>query len=258
MKCVARAEFFVFLAAAFVLAATCATAKEGYVKRAGNRWTLGTASVERTVALEDGKLLLKGMKNKFSGQELAAGGGSPEFFLYVGEGTQLVTSADGPWKLIRAEQSEPGQGEIQLDLTVRRGPLEVTKSYVLYPGSSVIRQWLAIRNAGDKPLTVAEPGFLDETVQVGQLAATDLHWMTGADNYPSSWLLQTEKLTGGRRRTFDSYQIFPERRAPGSGPTSWSGTTTDRSGPRKAGSFCPTRRSRCRWTSRWISRPGTC
>ncbi len=217
MKCVACEEFFFFLAAAFVLAATCAIAKEDYVKRSGNRWTLGTAGVERTVALEDGKLILKGLKNKFSGQELAAGGGSPEFFLYVGEGTQLVTSADGPWKLVRADQSEQGQGEIQLDLTVRRGPLEVTKSYVIYPGSSVIRQWLAIRNAGDKPLAIAEPGFLDETVQVGQLAATDLHWMTGADNYPGSWLLQTEKLTGGRRRTFDSYQIFPGKESAGFG-----------------------------------------
>ena len=167
MKCVACEEFFFFLAAAFVLAATCAIAKEDYVKRSGNRWTLGTAGVERTVALEDGKLILKGLKNKFSGQELAAGGGSPEFFLYVGEGTQLVTSADGPWKLVRADQSEQGQGEIQLDLTVRRGPLEVTKSYVIYPGSSVIRQWLAIRNAGDKHWQSPSPASLTKRSRWG-------------------------------------------------------------------------------------------
>ena len=63
-----------FLAALplFCLGITVATAAadEAYIKDEGNRWTLGTATVERVVALEDGKLLLKSVKNKVTGREL--------------------------------------------------------------------------------------------------------------------------------------------------------------------------------------------
>ena len=205
------------VAAAEALTATLAIAAEetsnGYIKSAGNRWTLGTAGVERVVALENGKLLLKSLKNKLSGRELAPGTAA-EFFLCLGEGKQLVTSATGPWKLVGAKQTKLKQGERQLDLTVQREALVVTKSYVIYPGSSVIRQWITVKNAGDRPLVIVEPGFLSETIRPGDPSALDFLWMSGGQNEQNSWKLKTETLNAQRPRTFDSYEPFPYEESP--------------------------------------------
>ena len=43
-----------------------------YINVEPSRWTLGTAAVERVVALEDGKLLLKSLKDKSTGRELVS------------------------------------------------------------------------------------------------------------------------------------------------------------------------------------------
>ncbi len=82
----------------------------------------------------------------------------------------------------------------------------MTKTYVVYPGSSIIRQWLTITNAGEEPLRIVEPGFLNLTAQPGAAAALDFHWMTGGENQPGSWMLKTEKLDPAKPRTFDSYE----------------------------------------------------
>ena len=41
--------------------------------------------------------------------------------------------AEGPWKLDSARQSKLNQGELHLELALSRGPLAVTKNYVIYP-----------------------------------------------------------------------------------------------------------------------------
>ena len=144
-----------------------------------------------------------------TGSELVPSGASPcEFFLRLGDAEQLVTSATGPWKLIRAERSKLSQGELQLDLTLQREFLSVTKSFVIYPGSSVLRQWITIKNVGDRPLVVIDPGFLTETVRPGDPEQVDFHWMTGGVSMAGSWLLKTERLALERPRAFDSYESF--------------------------------------------------
>jgi len=191
------------------LLATAAAAEEAYITAEGNRWTLGTATAERVVALEEGKLLLKSFKDKVAGRELISGGTpSEEFSLRLGDAEEPLSGATGPWKLVRANQTKLNQGELQLDLTLQRGSLLVTKSYVVYPGSSIMRQWITLGNAGDQPLEVVEPGFLCETVRPGDPASLDFHWMTGGENRPGSWTLRTEKLSADKPRTFDSYEPF--------------------------------------------------
>jgi hypothetical protein len=187
-----------------------ALAGDGYVKSEGQRWTLGTAAIERVVAFEDGKLLLKSVKNKASGRELIADGvPSDEFFVGVDDGKQLLTGSAGPWTFVGEKQMTLKQGELQLELTVQREALVVTKTYVVYPGSSIIRQWATFTNAGNGPLKIVEPSFLSETVRPGDAEATDFHWMTGGENMPGSWMLKTEKISEKKRRTFDSHEPFP-------------------------------------------------
>ena len=182
-------------------------APDAYITCDGTTWTLGTAAAERVVALEDGKLLLKGLRDKASGQTLLAEGAELAFALDNPE--NRITGASGGWKLVRAEQSKGPQGELELALCVTRDGIEATKHYVIYPQSSILREWVVFRNAGAKPVRLINPGFLAMRVRAGDPGALDFHWMTGGENQPGSWNLRTEKLSPGESRRFDSYEPFP-------------------------------------------------
>ena len=181
---------------------------DAYIKREETKWTFGTASVQRVVALEEGKLLLKSLRGK-AGHELA-GGTAPreEFSALVGDGAERLSSASGGWALLDAKEAKLKQGELQLDLTLERQGLRVTKSYVIYPQSSIIREWATFANAGKAPLKVSDPGFLSLAV-VSDPASLDFNWMTGGENNPGSWVLKTEHLKPGKPRKFDSYEAMP-------------------------------------------------
>ena len=86
---------------------------------------------------------------------------------------------------------------MQLEVSLRHGGLLVTKTYVVYPGTSMIREWVQFKNAGTSPLQVSEPRFLSFTAKVGTPESQKLHWMTGGENRPGSWTLKTEELKPG-------------------------------------------------------------
>ncbi len=178
-----------------------------YIKRDGSTWTMGTTTVERVVALEDGKLILKQIKDKESGQVWAAN--SPELSFAVGSAENRVTGASSGWSLLDAKESRGKQGEVQLDLRLRWEELEVTKSYVLYPDSSIIREWVTFKNTSPTAISLIDPAFLNLDLRAGEPGAVDFHWMTGGENQPGSWDLRTETLSAGKARKFDSYEPFP-------------------------------------------------
>jgi hypothetical protein len=184
---------------------------DAYLRPEGARWTFGTSSMERVVALTNGKLKLEALKSKASGRELAGGAADEGVFSFgTGDGSARLSTGSEGWTLVRASQTKLKQGELQLDITVRQGALEATKSYVVYPGSSVVREWASFRNAGESPLRFVEPSFLDLGIQPsGAAERQDFHWMTGGENQPGSWVLKTEQLAAGKPRTFDSYEPFP-------------------------------------------------
>ncbi|WP_165224059.1 hypothetical protein [Aquisphaera insulae] len=181
----------------------------------GESWTMATAAVERTVKLDRGRLRLSSFRNLRSGREMIAAGAvvdelPPEI---------VGVPGDGPWVLRGSKESRLGQGELQLEVTLARGPIEATKAYVVYPSTGLIREWLTLRNAGNEPIKVVEPGFLAVAARVGDASAVDLHWMTGGENQPGSWALKTESLSSSRPRRFDSYEplSIPSAPLPGDG-----------------------------------------
>jgi hypothetical protein len=182
------------LTLALLLAPLCFAEKseDAYITSDGSRWTLGSASVEMTIALENGLLVTKSFRNKVNGHDL-----SP-------------SDSSGPWTLIDAKTSKLKQGELQLDLTLRRDSLAVTRTYVVYPGSSIIREWADIKNVGSAPLKVTDPEFLNASVRLGDPEAVDFQWMTGGNNAHGSWVLKTEKLSVEKPRLFDAYDPFPD------------------------------------------------
>ncbi len=169
------------------------TSQDAYITGQGATWTLGSASVEMTIALRNGMLVTTGFKNKTNGHDL------------------LPSDATGPWALVDAKTSKLKQGELQLALTLQRDSLAVTRTYVVYPGSSIIRQWTEFKNVGSVPLKLTDPEFLDTSARIGDPAALDFDWMTGGDNSHGSWTLKTEKLSADKPRRFDSYDPFPVR-----------------------------------------------
>ena len=195
----------------FVLMSVCGYAladpPSGYIERDGTAWAFGTATVERVVALEDGKLLLKSFKDKVLGRDLAAGGSELSFSLDAPD--NRISGASGGWKLVDASESQGTQGELQLDLSLSRDGIEATKHYVVYPESSIVREWTTFKNTGTAPVTLINPGFLNAGLRMGNLDALDFMWMTGGDNQPGSWDLRTEKLVAEKVRKFDSYEPFP-------------------------------------------------
>ena len=169
------------------------TSQDAYITPHGAAWTLGSAKVEMTIALRNGMLMTTSFKNKANGHDLAP------------------SDKTGPWTLLDSKISQLKQGELQLDITLRRESLVATMTYVVYPGSSIIRQWTAFKNAGDAPLKLTDPEFLNASATLGEPAALDFDWMTGGENSHGSWTLKTEKLAVDTPRRFDSYDPFPVR-----------------------------------------------
>jgi len=182
-----------------------ASSDDGYIKSQGTWWVLGTASVEKVVALEEGKFQLRSFKSKASGQELVVENvPSDEFSVLLGEKAERVSGATGGWQLVGSQTQKLKQGELQLDITLRRDSLQVTKSYVVYPKSSIIREWVSFKNIGSSSLKIADPGFLNFASSSGNSSSLDFLWMSGGENSPGSWNIHTEALSQEKPRTFDS------------------------------------------------------
>lgn len=197
------------------VAAMCS--EDAYVKQDSLKWIMGTATVERVVTLRDGRFLLESYRNKTANVEMITGEPADEFFYTADDGVR-ISSSTPEWKLVESKTIKHSLGELQLDITLQRNLLIVTKSYVVYPKSSIVREWVTFKNAGSMPVKVIEPGFLNISAKLGDPASLDFNWMTGGECLPGTWELRTEKL-GARPRTFDSYEPFPIDRSkfPGDG-----------------------------------------
>ena len=181
-----------FLSALLVAGAT-ACADEADIRQRGNQWTLRTSRMERVIALEDGRLVLKRFTDRTTGRELlASGAATGEFLVPLAAEAELRKSSAGGWRLVDSKQFKLPQGERQLDITVQRDALQVTKSYMVYAGSSIVREWVTFKNAGTVALPIHDPCFLNLTVQTGAGTSPDFSWMSGGENNPGSWNLKTE------------------------------------------------------------------
>ncbi|MCL5744453.1 MAG: hypothetical protein M1541_11100, partial [Acidobacteria bacterium] len=113
------------------------------------------------------------------------------------------------WTCVAAGERKRNDDSIQFDLTLRRGGVEVTKTYVVYPGSSILREWATFKNVGGNKLRIDEPRFLGVSARLGPLADVNFHWMSGGEDRGGSWVLKTETLQPDLPRKFDSYDPFP-------------------------------------------------
>ena len=77
------------------------------------------------------------------------------------------------------------QGELQLDIRLRGGPVEITKHWVVYAGTGIIREWLTIDNVSDKEVKLKNLFFLNTRILGGvttEKMDMELAYMTGGGN----------------------------------------------------------------------------
>ena len=178
--------------------------RDGYVRHEQGRWVIGTSFVEKVITLEDGRLALASFRNRISGRECIQGSASSNEIRLTADG-QEITGGSGGWELVGEDSNRRSQGELQLDLKLRHGPLRVSKHYVVYPGSPVIREWLSITNDSPKPISLSDPGFLESCIFAADVENLDLYYMTGGGAFNGSQLLKRDKMNAAYARTFDSY-----------------------------------------------------
>jgi hypothetical protein len=207
-----RISIYIFLAIQFsilcaVTSLLCAQANlqsgDGYVRREGNEWIVGTSSVERRVRLSDGKFYLVSLRNKLSGREYLDAGNPPAEIRFRANG-QDVSASGWRWKLGSDLVTRGNQGELQLDIALESGALRVTKHYVIYPGTSVIHEWLTIENHSGGSTQISQVDFLHSSVSASIAPDLQFNYLTGGGNYNGSQLLKTEPIGSGYRRTLDS------------------------------------------------------
>lgn len=180
-----------------VVAGPLVAAETATVERTGSSWILSTDKVRRVVTFEDGCLFTSRWQDLVSRRQL------------LGDGDRSEDLAGQGWALVTSSARKQANGSFEFSVTVRRGGLEAVKTYILYPGSSIVREHVALRNAGTEALKIEEPQFLNTRVRLGGRETVDFHWMTGGFNHAGSWVLKTETLPAGKSRDFDSYDPFP-------------------------------------------------
>ena len=190
-------------ASSLLCAQTNVQSRDGYVRREGNDWILGTSLTERRIRLADGHLSLVSLRNKASGHEYQDSNNPPAEIRFSAE-EQDVNASDWRWKLRSEHAAKAEQGELQLDIELESARLRVTKHYVTYPETSITREWLSIENWSGKPVHISKVDFLYNRV-LGSIAQDlDFNYLTGGGNYNGSQLLKTEPMSATYQRTLDS------------------------------------------------------
>jgi hypothetical protein len=213
-----RSSLLLALLLTLVVAASAraVTAGDAYATQGANActWTIGTAAVEKVLTFSSvsGTYALTSFENKLTSpaREYVDAGTPSSELRFTWDGTELTGATPG-WSCVSgsaAHTTAGGASAMQLDVTLARTGLHVTKHYLVYPSTSVIREWADYENTDTSPHTLARPSFLEQHVMGDETADSTLQWMSGARAVDRSWQLRSTPLSTSYARTFDSYDSF--------------------------------------------------
>jgi hypothetical protein len=173
------------------------------VRREGNEWILGTSLMERRIRLAGGRLSLVSLRNKVSGREYQDAIASPAEIRFFVNG-QDVSAFNWRWELRGEHVAKGNQGELRLDIDVAAASVHVRKSYVIYPGTAITREWMELHNSSDKPIHLSNVEFLHSRVLGSVAQELQFSYLTGGGNYNGSQLLKSEPVSPAYSRMLDS------------------------------------------------------
>ncbi len=153
LKVEVLAMLFLVLPAGAIASTT--TSHDAYARIDEQTGTLviGTTNVEEKVQLTHGDFLLKSFQNRITHREYIADGSLSDEFRVTVNGKTL-TGAGGGWTWVGAAAKVLTQGEIEATVRLQSQLLEVEKHYVVFPNTSIIRQWVVFKNRSEDPLTL--------------------------------------------------------------------------------------------------------
>ncbi|MGC2271175.1 MAG: hypothetical protein WA539_04280 [Candidatus Sulfotelmatobacter sp.] len=176
---------------------------DGYVRREGNQWILGTSLVEKRVRFSDGMLSSVSLRNRLSGREYEDGS-HPSAEIRFSANGQDVGASSWRWKLNGEHVAKGDLGELQLDIEVESTGLRATKHYVIYPGTPVIREWMTLQNSSASPVHIGHVEFLRSGILASMAQDLQFNYLTGGGNYNGSQLLKSEAMSPAYQRALDS------------------------------------------------------
>jgi hypothetical protein len=148
-------------------------------------------------------LFLVSLRNKMTGREYQDAPNPPAEIRFSANGED-VSGSGWHWELRGEHAVAASQGAIQLEIELESASLRVTKHYVVYPGTSVIREWLTLENVSSKTVTIGSVDFLHTRVMSAFAPNLQFSYLTGGGNYNGSQLLKTEIMSPAYQRTLDS------------------------------------------------------
>lgn len=192
-----------FCVTSLVGAQTNLMSKDGYVRREGDEWIMGTSLAEKRVRLRDGNFSSVSLRNKLTGREYLDPKDAASEIKLVVNNSDVSTSL---WRwTFRGDHVAKGiQGELQLDIELGSASLSVTRHYVIYPGSAVFREWMTVQNSSTSPVRLEHVEFLHVVVSTSSVRDFNFNYLTGGGNYNGSQLLKSESLPSGYHRSLDS------------------------------------------------------
>ena len=197
-------QFLILWAAASLSGAqTRLQSGDGYIRREGNEWIVGTSSVERRVRLDGGQLELVSLRNKLTGREYQDAATPPAEISFLADG-QDVSASGWHWELRDERAVQASQGALQLDIQLESTSLRVTKHYVVYPNTSLIREWLTLENSSANSVRLSRVDFFHTRVLTSIAQDLQFNYLTGGGNYNGSQLLKTEPMSPTYQRALDS------------------------------------------------------
>jgi hypothetical protein len=174
-----------------------------YVRREGKSWIMGTSQMEQKVTLDGGRFRLTSFRNKLSHREYRNHGDHPDQIRMRVDGVSIDSPA-WHWKLLDERQQVLPQGQLLLEIRLFGGPLEVTKHWIIYPHTAIIREWLTIENTSMRTLQLDELFFFNTRCLGSDPDSLKLSYLSGGGNFNGSQLLKTEQVHRDYRRIFDS------------------------------------------------------
>jgi hypothetical protein len=176
---------------------------DAYVRREGMTWIMGTSMAERTIALRDGRLVLTSLRNKLSDREYREAGRDPEEIRITVDGVTLSEQIAN-WTLVSERTRQLSQGEMQLDIKLKTGSVEVTKHWVIYPHTAIVREWLSVENMSSGEVRISDLFFLNTRPLGANPDRLELDYISGGGNFNGSQLLKTESVHRSYEHMFDS------------------------------------------------------
>ena len=179
--------------------------RDAYVRVDDQKGTvvIGTGSVEERMQLTHGKYLLRSFQNRTTHREYLTEGSVSEEFRATVNGSE-ISGADGDWTWSGSDAKILAQGEIELAIVLQGKFVEIKKYYLIYPSSSIIRQWVVFKNRTDSKITLANPYMLVDRLLSNAATSQMLSYMTGGGSFSGSQVLKEVSLSATYARSFDT------------------------------------------------------